>query len=119
MSARLPGTTWRGHNHESAVRCPDCSRPVLDQHLQHDSTCPVGLACEAAMRDDAAWFRARPGAIWRRRPLIWAEGVEVGLFFGLPEGYRLVGNLVLEQVQPGVRLRHFDRVFAVRRGAFA
>lgn len=109
----------RGQAATPKVRCPDCARPVVGQHLQHSATCPVGIASEASRRNDAAWFRDRPGATWRRRPITWAEGVEAALLCGLPDGYRLIGNLVLEQVQPGVRLRRFDNVFAVKRGGFA
>lgn len=92
-------------------RCPDCSAS-LESPAWHEPTCPLALAVERVVADDAAWFAAHPREDSRIRRVTFAERLEMRAMmeFDPPPA------LVVKQMAPGVRTRFFGRGFQVIDG---
>ncbi len=88
------------------ARCPDCSAVMVarDRHLEHDETCPLGLALDAVVDEDRDWFAAHPFTTVRHRPLHAVERTEYCMF-GYWETAHMTHVQVI-QVKPGLRVRH-------------
>lgn len=88
----------------SAVRCRDCSAVAADRQLRHDETCPLGRAIDVVVDEDRDWFRARPSATVRHRPLTVAERIDFRMFGYWEAAYWTHVQVI--QVAPGLRCRH-------------
>jgi len=90
--------------------CPDCSAVMVDKHLTHDETCPIGLAIEAICDADRDWFEAHPAATEYRRLVALAEVIEQRTAGVWPD---VQGWVVVSQIVPGLRMRTFDGAVVV------
>lgn len=85
--------------------CPDCSARWVDFALNHDLTCPLGLAIDAAVADDREWFERHPLHRVRFRESFPSEQEELRHTSGNP-GLK-VTHVRVTQISSGVRRRHF------------
>ena len=96
------------------ARCGHCTAVAgEDRHLIHDKSCPVSANIDAQLKDDAAWFLLHPGCRTRRRPIWWCEQIEMRALAGLdelPPGTTWHGDVVVTELAPGVRAKHFGGV---------
>lgn len=79
--------------------CPDCAAPVVGRVMTHADSCPAARGMDRVMDADRAWFAAHPDEDWYTRPVDPAERIERDL----PPG----GHVVVYQLAPGLRSRHF------------
>lgn len=84
--------------------CPDCGVLPERNCYVHAATCPLSLAVDAALDDDARWFREHPGESERRRPVMWGEAAEHELMLG----WRPSGTVIVIELAPGVRSRYLS-----------
>jgi len=116
MTAHEPAAPTVGaRNAFGLLTCSDCGAVPDGSNLRHDDSCPIARDIDATMAQDRDWFESHPGATERRRPLTWAEREVLKAASPVPEGTTLHGNVVVRQVVPGIRTRHFE-VHAGPRG---
>lgn len=94
--------------------CPDCGS--VGRKLVHAERCPVGQGIDRVMARDRRWFDYRPQAVQRRRPITWAEAVELAIWCGLPCGTKFAGLVTVWRVAPGIRVRDFGALVVRPRG---
>lgn len=105
---RRPAPNGTSESAFGLVTCLDCTAATWGQRLVHDETCPAAGAMDRVQDDDAAWFKANPGATVRRRPITDAE-IQEAETAGVA---RPTGPVEVEVVQlrPGLRSRQFIEV---------
>jgi hypothetical protein len=87
--------------------CADCTAVLVDSHLTHDSTCPVGVAEDERLAADRRYFEDHPGAQSFVRQITQSEITELRLVGRIPPGWSAAGTIEVVQIRPGVRLRRF------------
>ncbi len=118
MTAHNEARPVEARNAFGLPACSDCGAVADGINLRHDDSCPIARDIDATMAEDRDWFESHPGATERRRPLTWAEREVLKAASPVPEGTPLRGNVVVRQIVPGVRTRHFE-VYATPRGGVA
>lgn len=103
----------------AAPQCTDCTATAAADtgHLDHDTSCPIGVQLDRMSEDDRLWFEQHPRQAERRRPVREVETVQLVRALGItiPPDAALTwhGQVVVRQIAPGVRVRSYGNVFAV------
>lgn len=93
------------------MTCPDCTATEVDNHLQHDPTCPLGLDLDRTSDADRRFFADHPGArnYWREiRPSEVADLRRTGVIPNAPG--KVAGRVRVTNIADGVRVRGFENV---------
>lgn len=112
----LPPDADNAHVEAIPSLCPDCGQRCVDLKLVHLDTCPIGRSIEESQRADREFFAAHPNAREYRRPLAACDIDGLRRAWLLPEGYRMVGLVLVIQIGPGVRGRDYAGILAVPYG---
>lgn len=91
--------------------CPDCTATEVDNYLQHDQTCPLGLDLDRTSDADRRFFEDHPGArnYWREiRPSEVAGLRQAGVIPNVPG--KAVGRVRVTNIADGIRVRGFEKI---------
>jgi hypothetical protein len=98
----------------SAAECPDCTATEVDNYLEHDQTCPLGVDIDATCDADRRFFEEHPNTTTFYRPVMASEVADlrrVGVIPDVPG--QTVGKVLVTSVAPGLRTRWFGDVMYI------